>query len=55
MEIVGGAEALRATQTEEMDLIPDDALAVLHIAADRLDRSVPRNLAGHHDHHHRTR
>jgi F-type H+-transporting ATPase subunit gamma len=43
MEIVGGAEALRATQSEEMDLIPDDALAVQHIAAEHFDRVPHRD------------
>jgi F-type H+-transporting ATPase subunit gamma len=48
MEIVGGAEALRATQAEEMDLLPDDALAVLHIAAEHLDRAAQPGPALHH-------
>jgi F-type H+-transporting ATPase subunit gamma len=38
MEIVGGAEAMCAPQTEEMDLLPDDALKLRHIAAEHFDR-----------------
>ena len=38
MEIVGGAEAMRAAQSDDMDLLPDDALKLTHIAAEHFDR-----------------
>ena len=37
MEIVGGAEALRQGQSDEMDLIPDHALAIQDLLVDSLD------------------
>lgn len=39
MEIVGGAEALRQGKSEEMDLIPDDALAIKDLLVDTTDRN----------------
>jgi F-type H+-transporting ATPase subunit gamma len=39
MEIVGGAEAMRQAQSEEMDLLPDHALMLRHLMPERLDRS----------------
>ena len=38
MEIVGGAEALRQGQSDEMDLIPDHALAIQDLLVDTVDR-----------------
>ena len=37
MEIVGGAEALRQGKSNEMDLIPDNALAIGDLLVDRAD------------------
>ena len=37
MEIVGGAEALRAGKSGEMDLIPDNALAIGDLLVDHVD------------------
>lgn len=37
MEIVGGAEALRASKGEGMDLIPDDALSIRDLLVDTVD------------------
>jgi F-type H+-transporting ATPase subunit gamma len=37
MEIVGGAEALRAGKSGEMDLIPDNALAIGDLMVDHVD------------------
>jgi F-type H+-transporting ATPase subunit gamma len=51
MEIVGGAEALRSTQAEEMDLIPDFALALQHIAPQHFDRIHPERPAQVHRSH----
>ncbi len=39
MEIVGGAEALRQGKSDEMDLIPDDALAIKDLLVDTTDRN----------------
>jgi F-type H+-transporting ATPase subunit gamma len=51
MEIVGGAEALRASQSEEMDLLPDYALALQHIAPHSFDRTHPERPADVHRSH----
>ena len=37
MEIVGGAEALRQSKSEGMDLIPDDALSIRDLLVDTVD------------------
>ena len=42
MEIVGGAEALRAAQAGGSDLIPDDALTMRDLLSDKLDRTARR-------------
>ena len=39
MEIVGGAEALRAGNSGEMDLIPDNALAIGDLLVDHVDHN----------------
>ena len=39
MEIVGGAEALRQGQSDGMDLIPDNALAIQDLLVDTTDRN----------------
>ena len=39
MEIVGGAEALRQGQSDGMDLIPDNALAIKDLLVDTTDRN----------------
>ena len=44
MEIVGGAEAMRQAQSEEMDLLPDHALMHQHFMLEHLD---PRHRSHH--------